>query len=101
MLKANVIGNDTLKERQTRAAHGRRIQASKWSLDCPGVERMQRRIRDMIWGILGCWHRNISRPFTISDRTYQVCLNCGKQFAYIRIDFRERAPHGAASIHLE
>lgn len=32
--------------------------------------------------ILGCWHFNMSRPCTISGRTYKVCLDCGKQFSY-------------------
>jgi len=32
--------------------------------------------------IFGCWHRNLSRPFTLSGWTYEVCLNCGKKFAY-------------------
>jgi hypothetical protein len=35
----------------------------------------------------GCWHRNCSRPFTLSGWTYVVCLNCGKQFGYIGADF--------------
>lgn len=32
--------------------------------------------------ILGCWHFNTSRPFTILGHTYEVCLDCGKQFSY-------------------
>src|SRR5258707_13573788 len=31
---------------------------------------------------LGCWHFNTSRPFTISGYTYELCLDCGKQFSY-------------------
>ncbi len=27
--------------------------------------------------IFGCWHMNMSRPFTISQQTYRMCLNCG------------------------
>ena len=34
----------------------------------------------------GCWHRNLSRPFTLSGWTYEVCLNCGKNLAYDRVD---------------
>jgi hypothetical protein len=34
--------------------------------------------------MFGCWHRNLSRPFTLSGWTYEVCLNCGKKFAYTR-----------------
>ena len=36
--------------------------------------------------LFGCWHRNLSRPFTLSGWTYEVCLNCGKKFAYDRAD---------------
>ena len=36
--------------------------------------------------LFGCWHRNLSRPFTLSGRTYEVCLSCGKEFAYARVD---------------
>lgn len=60
-----------------------------------------RRIHAIFWGMLGCWHGNISRPFTISGRTYQVCLDCGRQFAYVRIDFQHRVRHTAASMHAE
>lgn len=31
---------------------------------------------------LGCWHFNISRPFTLSGHTYEVCLDCGREFPY-------------------
>lgn len=37
--------------------------------------------------LFGCWHRKLSRPFTLSGRTYEVCLNCGTEFAYVRVDF--------------
>lgn len=36
--------------------------------------------------VFGCWHRNLSRPFTLSGWTYEVCLDCGKKFAYDRAD---------------
>jgi hypothetical protein len=36
--------------------------------------------------VLGCWHFKLSRPFTLSGQTYEVCLDCGKQFAYVRAD---------------
>jgi hypothetical protein len=31
---------------------------------------------------LGCPHANVSRPFTIDSRTYCVCCDCGREFAY-------------------
>src|ERR1700746_1051684 len=30
----------------------------------------------------GCPHRHISRPFTLWGRTYEVCLDCGKELPY-------------------
>ena len=32
--------------------------------------------------LFGCWHRNISRPFTQESVAYRSCLDCGarKQF---------------------
>ena len=27
--------------------------------------------------IFGCWHREMSRPFTCGGETYRVCLGCG------------------------
>jgi hypothetical protein len=36
--------------------------------------------------LFGCWHRNVSRPFTLSGWTYEVCLNCGRKFAHDRVE---------------
>jgi hypothetical protein len=30
----------------------------------------------------GCHHIQLSRPFTIKKRTYQVCFECGREFEY-------------------
>lgn len=27
--------------------------------------------------LFGCWHKNLSRPFTYAEESYCVCLNCG------------------------
>ena len=57
----------------------------------PKSWQVTHRIHDLIQRIFGCWHRNVSRPFTISGRTYEVCLNCGKQLAYFRVQFGHSA----------
>lgn len=31
---------------------------------------------------LGCSHRRLTRPFTLENETYMVCLDCGKQIYY-------------------
>ena len=30
----------------------------------------------------GCHHSRLSRVFTIKKRTYQVCVECGREFEY-------------------
>jgi hypothetical protein len=42
--------------------------------------------------LFGCWHRNLSRPFTLSGWTYEVCLTCGKKFAYNRAEIGRGFP---------
>ncbi len=32
--------------------------------------------------IFGCWHTDMSRPFTIDQQTYRMCLNCGAHRAF-------------------
>jgi hypothetical protein len=32
--------------------------------------------------IFGCHHRHLSRVFTLDRRTYRVCCDCGRKFAY-------------------
>jgi hypothetical protein len=27
--------------------------------------------------VFGCWHREMSRPFTLREHSYRVCLECG------------------------
>ena len=32
--------------------------------------------------VFGCHHSQLSRVFTIKKRTYQVCVECGREFEY-------------------
>ena len=38
--------------------------------------------------ILGCSHEHLTRPFTLQQETYKVCLDCGKQMYYSPITMR-------------
>ncbi len=31
----------------------------------------------LIGKLFGCWHKNLSRPFTNRKASYRACLNCG------------------------
>ncbi len=42
-----------------------------------------RAVFDFLYGILlGCRHDRLTRPFTIEQQTYKVCLDCGKHVFY-------------------
>ena len=41
-----------------------------------------RQILRVVRRAFGCWHRHISRPFTLWGRTYEICLDCGKELPY-------------------
>lgn len=47
-----------------------------------GASRLLHRASRVVRCTLGCWHRHISRPFTLWGHTYEVCLDCGKEFPY-------------------
>jgi len=39
----------------------------------------------LLWtfeSLFGCHHQQLSRVFTIRRRTYQVCIECGREFEY-------------------
>jgi hypothetical protein len=37
------------------------------------------RVSSWIARFFGCWHREMSRPFSHQGQAYRVCLNCGAQ----------------------
>src|SRR5262245_21210320 len=42
--------------------------------------------------LLGCWHRNLSRPFTRDDETYRACLDCGARRRFDLTSWRISGP---------
>ncbi|MBB6142299.1 hypothetical protein HNQ77_000237 [Silvibacterium bohemicum] len=36
----------------------------------------------------GCSHERLTRPFTLQEQTYKVCLDCGNQVYYSPITMR-------------
>lgn len=41
------------------------------------------RVRDFFDRLLGCWHSDLSRPFTVNSETYRVCLSCGARRPFV------------------
>jgi len=37
------------------------------------------KINDFMARVFGCWHANLSRPFSHGGRAYRSCLKCGAQ----------------------
>jgi hypothetical protein len=42
--------------------------------------------------LFGCSHGRLTRPFTIHEETYMVCLDCGKQIYYSAKEMRPLSP---------
>jgi len=38
--------------------------------------------------LFGCRHDHLTRPFTLEQQTYKVCLDCGKQIYYSPVTMR-------------
>jgi hypothetical protein len=38
--------------------------------------------------LFGCSHSRVTRPFTLDEETYEVCLDCGKQIYYSAQEMR-------------
>lgn len=38
--------------------------------------------------LFGCTHTRVTRPFTLGEETYEVCLDCGKQIYYSPTEMR-------------
>jgi hypothetical protein len=37
------------------------------------------KIGNLMARVFGCWHAELSRPFSRDGRAYRTCLNCGAQ----------------------
>jgi hypothetical protein len=37
------------------------------------------KISDLMARVFGCWHVQLSRPFSREGRAYRTCLSCGAQ----------------------
>lgn len=42
--------------------------------------------------LFGCSHSRLTRPFTLGEETYEVCLDCGKQIYYSAQEMRPLTP---------
>lgn len=38
--------------------------------------------------LFGCWHKELSRPFTNKKRSYRTCLDCGARAEFDTNSFR-------------
>ena len=50
----------------------------------PGIRQVNAssvgsKIGDLVARLFGCWHTDMSRPFSHHGHAYRVCLNCGAQ----------------------
>jgi len=57
------------------------MKTIKWSAIAAGTGFMKL-LLSIFQFAFGCQHSQLSRVFTIKNRTYQVCFECGRQFEY-------------------
>jgi len=38
--------------------------------------------------LFGCWHKDLSRPFTDKKTTYRVCTDCGARTLFDKDNFK-------------
>lgn len=48
---------------------------------------------------LGCNHEHLTRPFTLQNETYMVCLDCGRRIYYSTETMRTLTAREARRIH--
>lgn len=39
--------------------------------------RLSETMLDALTRVFGCWHKEMSRPFTLDAKSYRACLECG------------------------
>ena len=60
------------------------MQAGQLTIATPNVGQINSssvtaKISDWVARVFGCWHMEMSRPFSHQGHAYRVCLNCGAQ----------------------
>ena len=43
------------------------------------VSSLTGKVGNLVARVFGCWHGELSRPFSREGRAYRTCLNCGAQ----------------------
>ena len=46
----------------------------------------------LIGKLFGCWHKDLSRPFTSKRTTYRACLDCGARREFDTRNFKTSGP---------
>jgi hypothetical protein len=40
-------------------------------------------VRNLVSRLFGCWHNELSRPFTFEGESYRMCLRCGARRRFV------------------
>jgi|SRR6185295_13869273 len=60
------------------------MQAGELAIVTPNINQVSAptvgtKIGHLVARVFGCWHTDMSRPFSHKGNAYRVCLNCGAQ----------------------
>jgi len=58
------------------------MQAGQLTIATPNIGQISAssvtaKIGDWVARVFGCWHKEMSRPFSHQGHSYRVCLDCG------------------------
>ncbi len=61
--------------------------------------RVLQDVINTVSSVFGCRHERLSRPFTIQQQSYMVCLECGKKQFYSMQEMRRLSRREARQLH--
>lgn len=65
------------------------------------LRRIVASVENVYHRVFGCWHTNMSRPFTIGQETYRMCLHCGAHRAFDPRQWKMVGPYYMSRPRLE
>jgi hypothetical protein len=61
--------------------------------------RVLHNVMHLVSSVFGCQHERLSRPFTIQQQSYMVCLECGRKQFYSMQEMRRLSRREVRQLH--
>jgi hypothetical protein len=74
-----VEGVEEQERNEVKVMHTGQLAMSNARFGQVKAPQVTDKVGSWIARMFGCWHREMSRPFSHQGRAYRVCLSCGAQ----------------------